>query len=282
MIIKLVGADFSANNIGKVALKREVSDATKSLLSNYTRSLTTKQQLAVEDFILGLKSNGLWASIGNLYIQALAGNLNETMFNIKTETKDTTPSSEYYLLENNGLRTKYYSTNTTIPSDSRAIVKMNASYMNLHYMVYVSKLENDTNSKWTSNYYMTTYNSTVYKGMKVEYNAGNQTWNAIINGNPTRYAQAYKNEYVEGFVGVSCQSDGKVIGVTNNTAGNLGVSEDVDTTISDVNTYIGCSVQGYANCSNPMRIITMGSGLSSDQLLKYNELCDALISKICA
>ena len=89
MIIKLVGADFSANNIGKVTLKREVSDATKSLLSNYTRSLTTSQQLAVEDFIIGLKSNGLWASIGNLYIPALAGNLNETMFNIKTETKDT-------------------------------------------------------------------------------------------------------------------------------------------------------------------------------------------------
>ena len=192
MIIKLVGADFSANNIGKVALKREVSSATKSLLSNYTRSLTTKQQLAVEDFILGLKSNGLWASIGNLYIPALAGNLNETMFNIKTETKDTTPSSEYYLLENNGLRTKYYSTNTTIPSDSRAIVKMNASYMNLHYMVYVSKLENDTNSKWTSNYYMTTYGTGVYKGVKVEYNETQLLWNSIISGNPARYVQSIK------------------------------------------------------------------------------------------
>ena len=147
MIIKLVGADFSANNIGKVALKREVSAATKTLLSNYTRSLTTSQQLAVEDFILVLKTNGLWPSIRNLYIPALAGRVDETMFNIKTETKDTTPSSEYYLLESNGLRAKYYSTNTVIPSDSRAIVKMNASYMNLHYMVYVSKLENDTNSK---------------------------------------------------------------------------------------------------------------------------------------
>ena len=63
MILRLSGADFSANNIGKIDIVRELSEDTISLLSNFTREITNEQRFAVQDFINGLKSNGIWSYI---------------------------------------------------------------------------------------------------------------------------------------------------------------------------------------------------------------------------
>ena len=79
-------------------------DTTTAFLTNYTKSFTTDQKTAVKTFITGLKSNGIWEKIGNLYMPVLAGDLSEAIFNVKTETVDATPSSNAYGLANNGLK----------------------------------------------------------------------------------------------------------------------------------------------------------------------------------
>ena len=136
MILRLSGADFSKNNIGKIRIIKELTYETKQLLSKYSRSLSDTQKFAVQDFIEGLKLKGIWAYLGNLYMPILAGNLNETMINVKTMTNDyANPDSNYYAIgKNGGLTTTQTSDN--IPVANRITVKLNASQLNHHMMVF--------------------------------------------------------------------------------------------------------------------------------------------------
>lgn len=84
MILRLSGADFSSNNIGKIQVIRELKNETKRLLSNYTKKLTEVQKHAVQEFVDGLKEKGIWQYLGNLYLPILANSLEEVMLNVKT------------------------------------------------------------------------------------------------------------------------------------------------------------------------------------------------------
>ena len=87
---------------------------------------------------------------------------------------------------------------------------------------------------------------------------------------------------IKGFLCVSSGSDGTPIGIIDNHVGDqVSQTETTDTTMTDVPTFIGCTVQGYANCSTPMRIISTGTAMDMTMMQKYNELCDVLIGKIC-
>ena len=286
MIIRLSGADFSVNNIGTIQLIKEVTQETRDLLANYSREFTKTQMLAVQDFIDGLKTKGIWAHIENLYIPALAGDLSETLFDVKGGVVDANPSAEYYLIESNGLRTNFYSSNTVIPKDSRAIIKVNGSYMNQHYMVYTADNVWGEENHNTTEGFLTSYSNSAYRGLSISENTNNNQWLLIITGNPQRSVQSVGNNTIgttiKGFLCISSGSDGTPIGIIDNyIGGQLSPTETIDTTMTDVPTFIGCSVQGYAKCSTPMRIISTGTAMDMTMMQKYNELCDALIGKIC-
>ena len=83
MIIQLNGLNFSNNNIGNISGAKDLSDLTKKVLGNYTKTLTTSKQLAVDEFLTALQTEGLWAKIENLFMPCLAGNLSEVMYNVK-------------------------------------------------------------------------------------------------------------------------------------------------------------------------------------------------------
>lgn len=72
MILRLNGADFSANNIGKIDIIREITSDTKKLLSNFSREFTDEQMFAVQDFINGLKKQRdlvfHWKSLYSSYV----------------------------------------------------------------------------------------------------------------------------------------------------------------------------------------------------------------------
>ena len=129
MVIRLTGANFANNNIGKITLKSALSNSTKALLTNYTKTLTDDQKYAVQYLIEGLKDNGLWTKIGNLYLPVLAGSLSETLYNVKTSTVDCTPDSTAYGLANNGLK-------TIATSGTKATVSYNGSQQNFHCLFY--------------------------------------------------------------------------------------------------------------------------------------------------
>lgn len=82
MIIVLSGADFSANNIGKIDLPVELDDTTKSILSMLTKyGATSMQAQHLNNFVLGLKSNGIYEKLTYLFLPIFAKELGEAFTN---------------------------------------------------------------------------------------------------------------------------------------------------------------------------------------------------------
>lgn len=73
MIIKLTGADFSANNIGKLDVRTEVDSATLAMLNNYGKtSWSLSQKLIINDFLTGFNSSTWKSKVKRLVLPILA------------------------------------------------------------------------------------------------------------------------------------------------------------------------------------------------------------------
>lgn len=184
MIIQLNGLDFSSNNIGKLSGTKDLSDLTKKVLGNYTKTLTTSKQLAVDEFLTELQTGGLWSKIENLFMPCLAGDLSEVMYNIKKDKMETAAGSDYYYLENGALKMNRLGVNVAIPTESIAQFKVNGSYMNIHYMVNTTPISWNADAETSydrSCNWLTTYTSGVYKGILMEEGLSNNRWNLNIS-----------------------------------------------------------------------------------------------------
>lgn len=252
MILRLRGADFSANNIGKINIIRELRDDTKQLLSNFSKELTTNQQYALQDFIDGLKESGLWSAIGNLYLPILAGDLSETLFNIKTSVLDATPNGESYILENGGLH--------PIANGTKAYVKYNGSYQNFHAVIYPT----ETIAKFDNDQFIYGLNDYGYNYCRFGVNVSNNlTCYVAING-------------AEGVsFGISeTENTKKLIGVVQSTIGNMKVGFDnkfggtplsTDNTYTDANLAVLSAPHVMRTFGTPIGLISYGTAFSEEQ-----------------
>lgn len=138
MIVVLKGADFSANNIGKIEVSRELDAKTKQLLSRYSKVLDTSKQYAVDDFVTGLYNNGLADKITCLLLPCLSSSLDEAMINAMNGDSMGLLNSNYWLLRNNGLVQTSVTYNTT-EAITRISAYANVPINNNHYAVYNSE-----------------------------------------------------------------------------------------------------------------------------------------------
>lgn len=272
MILRLSGADFSANNIGKIDIIREITSDTKKLLSNFSREFTDEQMFAVQDFISGLKNNGIWSSIGNLYIPVMCGSLSECGYNLKTGEKDVTFGSDY-VWSDKGLKllptsTRYWET--------AAKVKINGSQQNLHLGAYnTDSLAGITQTEAIFGRNFTDDNKTTIQfGI-----AANKAF-SLKTDNSTNVR-----------VGVLTGADFgaksfKMVG--QSTLGNFGVigafTGEYGTPISTDHTYTDVPVNVF-NIASVWRetknygLLTLGTAMTREQASTYSSLCDTLMSK---
>lgn len=107
MVIVLKGADFSANNIGKIDIPVEISSFTKAaILASGRSSMAIEQQVALDKFFdsLGaIDGSGVWGKIRKMYIPFLTDSLAHTFVNYKTNIAEATPKSEYYGFKSKGI-----------------------------------------------------------------------------------------------------------------------------------------------------------------------------------
>lgn len=265
MIIRLSGADFSANNIGTIQLIKEVTQETRDLLANYSREFTKTQMLAVQDFINGLKSEGIWSHIENLVIPALAGDVSEAFYPIKGNGV----YNEYttvYSLKNNGLYVAS-SDGSKIP----AKIKVNGSYMNFHIASYLSYCSSSSSSEVTINSiygqgvtirerWMWNNNITIYFG-DIHKTISNHA--SSINNTPT-------------FLGVSSGTD-DLFSVHNGTKNSSSSVLDSDTTITNIPFNVGADINNVTSSNIAQGLISTGSAMSSDMMLTYSNLVDTLM-----
>lgn len=265
MIIRLKGADFSANNIGKIVYERILKDETRSLLSNYTKVLSEDQQFAVQDFLDGLKDAGIWSTIGNLYLPVLCGNISEALFNVKTSVLDGTFSSSY-VLENNGVH----------PTDGTSIttIKYNGSEQNFHALAYpMQKI-----TSFGSDEFIFGLNDYGYFYFRFGLtNSGEYVAGEKINGtNDVVFGK--KN----GVNNTPC-----LIGVINSTLGNMavglettfgGTPIDTDRTFTDSNLAVLSAPHVKRTFGTPMGLISYGIAMSEEQIAEYNKLANTFMS----
>jgi hypothetical protein len=138
MIIVLKGADFSANNLGKIDIKRELSAETEALLKNYSLPLSDKQKSAVDDFVLDLRSSGIYDKITCLLLPCLAANIDEAMINVITNENMGVLNPTYWSIRNRGLAQSSTTYGTT-DAITRISAYKNVPINNSHYAVFNSE-----------------------------------------------------------------------------------------------------------------------------------------------
>jgi len=135
MVIKLKDADFSANNLGRITIDRELTPDAVAVLSHYTKSLTKLKQLAVDDFIANLKSSGIWTKFSMLQIPILANSVSECFYDIISGTQVSPASLDPFALDVNGLKLINTATNPGKVLKSFAP----ATNTNFHVCTYLAK-----------------------------------------------------------------------------------------------------------------------------------------------
>lgn len=270
MILRLSGADFSANNIGQIQFIRELTSDTLALLDRYTKELTTDQKFAVQDFISGLKTNGVWSSIGNLYLPILAGSLPECLYNIKNGNVDAVPTDEYYELSTLGLASKDKTSTSGIVT-----VPINGSQQNLHMAIFNSETYGvlSVNELFFGN---AAGSKNVQMGLKTNYKLEVKTDTNISVSVPS----------------TKLTMKPKLRGISQTTLGNITFGyEDGGTVlaanpISTDNPYTNyeIGILGYKSVSGRKStvhygLMSFGSALSEEQAQVYSSLADNFMSK---
>lgn len=135
MIIVLKNADFSAKNIGKVEIDRQLNEYTIAAIeASGNANLTETQQFALDDLFLAMGvdgSNNVMSKIRKLYLPMIASEVGNALINYATNTftKDFTPNAQNWELRNLGITQKASGQLFTISSFSPAIVATNITQM---------------------------------------------------------------------------------------------------------------------------------------------------------
>ena len=109
MIIKINGADFSQNNLGKVVVTTELDPFTKAAIAaSGNDSLTLTQKVMLNDLFLKMGvdgSNNVMSKIHRLYLPIIAGDVSHALINYKDSTfvNDKVLDSSHWTLRSNGL-----------------------------------------------------------------------------------------------------------------------------------------------------------------------------------
>lgn len=110
MILILKDADFSANNLGKVELPREVSNFTLSALAaSGNKSLTGEKVLALDTFfsnIGAISNSGIWPKLKLFTLPLIAGSLDKALVNYKDNSVIYSVDGAYWELVNGVLSRK--------------------------------------------------------------------------------------------------------------------------------------------------------------------------------
>lgn len=118
MILKLSGADFSANNIGQITMPRILNPFTLAaieLSGNATMTDEQKDELDLFFESVGAFGNvsNLWSKLDKVYLPFICTALANSCVNYKSGTNDATPDSSWLELRDHGIARKAGSTKGT-------------------------------------------------------------------------------------------------------------------------------------------------------------------------
>lgn len=281
-IIKLEGADFSANYIEKITL--EYDSLTDSIIAASSLVLTSGQKNALDLLIKTLKNNGSLAMMDYLFIPIVMGALSEALINIADESLAVadTPNPTYWAIESNkGL----YNANPVYDVSAHTQISVNTDWTqgDFHFLAVnsealTSNLDavafGDQDNVSNLNLRFSNTSTKLYASTSATL-AGN-----TLSDNIASITNAYKELSTIGLYGLNLDnlSDFKIV----------DKSAIITTPYTTPVTSYPNLASGYGNLSGtypssfaqkPHAIISIGKALTESQITSYSDAVDNLMSE---
>ena len=278
MLLVLKGADFSANNIGKVTF--ELEERTKLIMSKYGREFSTEEGVAIQAFMNGLDSSGILSKLRALYMPAFGSSLEDSFVNLASAdyTKDVLSNTNGVLFSNGGIINDGSMKNFIVTRSTEQDIKRNdifqAVYGNAGTEITNQMAVINTNNVYTPALIGWNLNANT---LLINYKEGAITVN-ITNGSDFTHQRIEQNQYGIGGINYTYEdlSNNKAVflgrdgydrcAVTYKKSDTILSYEDLsaDQTIGN-NTVI-------SYMKSPCKMIVVGKALTDEQISKFYEL----------
>lgn len=287
MRIILQGADFSANNIGKVTVVTEKAAAYSTLMG-----LTGTKKTAIEEFISNAETAGYLSKITRLYIPGATTDLTKMFANIVTQnfTVDVNPSSSKFAAgQTGGIYNTGLDTALEIPIQADQLTGDSFHVLQGYIDNGVDATDSDV-----IKYRVPPFNWSTTNGVRMNYtrNTGGIIPEGRVAGRQFNSSPAD----VWGFqtdaqASVSIKnSSGKLVGAVgfniNGTSAVLGNGNELTSQSGYTQAYVTekVMINGYANdmnyMLNPLCVFSCGKGFTKAEFLAYKALMDKLIADL--
>ena len=286
MRIILQGADFSANNIGKVTVVTEKAAAYSTLMG-----LTGTKKTAIEEFISNAETAGYLSKITRLYIPGATTDLSKMFANIVTQnfTVDVNPSSSKFAAgQTGGIYNTGLDTALEIPIQADQL-----SGDSFH--VLQGYIDNGANDELgVQNYRTFPFSWSATNGVRVQVNR--QTAGLVPSGsvagrsfadNP---ASAYNFDVDSTVNSLTVKKNGKFVGAfglnIKDLSAVLGNGTELTSESGYETAYITekFKINGFGHDNNgmlsPLCVFSCGKGFTKTEFLAYKALMDKLIADL--
>lgn len=282
MILVLQNADFSANNLGKISI--ELKERTKIIMSKYGRDFSTEEGVAIQEFMDGLDSSGILPKLSCLYMPVFASSL-ETAFVNLANTEFNTDSLENTTgisFSNGSIKNDGTNSNFKIVIGKEVTAKRNNVLMASYGLLVRSENIQYTSASFNCNYMwspvtiQSLYNvSNYFKAPTYRYTSTDRL-PAIVGDNYGMMGLNFRESDLSNNTMVLLgQYEAKYLSAqfTENSSSvpysSLPADEQLNTTITPV---------GNTGMQGPCKMIVLGESLSDEQLSKFYELVDGVMS----
>jgi hypothetical protein len=279
MILKLQGADFSANNIGTLDLRTAPDTQTANLLALYGKTWTLDKQLAINDFLLGLQSASYYSKISKLLMPILAPTATISL------TTTATNNIAFYDIKN------------------AAYVQTKANNVNTYHKIGVNGLYADNAANGNSyglclnNLCTGVDKNNLHIGLY--YNAANLT--DLVGGNlyhiviqQDKVSLGYSAGIATGTYDVNTKLNKglKIVSFTPTLVTGLSNSLPLSATAANASNNADFAAQQHFNLLSKnnasdniklgtnIGLLTLGTALTQPETVSYNQLIDTLMNKL--
>lgn len=281
MILVLKSADFSANNIGKVAI--DLDERTKAIMSKYGRTFSTEEAVAIQAFMNGLDDSGILSKLRALYMPAFGSSLEDSFVNLASVdyTKDTLQGTSGISFSNGGIINDGSASGFSVTRSTENDIKRNDIFQAVYGNAGTENINQMAVIQSGNLYGPALIGYSLNANVMIKYDAGQI--NVQATNSDFTHSRFKENQY--GIAGINytyedlsanravflgrdgydrCAVTFKKNGTTISYA-DIGADEVTGNTV------------GFTQMKSPCKMIVVGKALTDEQLTKFYVLVDDIM-----
>lgn len=288
MVIVIKNADYSANNIGKVEVKRYLNPFTLAAINaSGNQSMTNEQKSALDTFFEEIGAFGneseIWSKLDKVYIPFLCSSLSNACINYKTNKSDKDLSAERYTLRNGGITGVVKSQETYVEQYLEENIAINTRNLSLFGIVMESdaSLTNDSclvayEGNSGSNRWATSLSRTGNGDTNLEFGgvrpSGNLNANVAIG-----YPTAHK------LLGINIRAVNDITYVKVNSMNNVTSTSSfleatgIDTPAKSLGIFTNSARAAMSSNAPSVGMMLLGKGLTDAELILLKSASETLV-----